>query len=148
MNEIGPEVALSEFGIDTLHETMPNGEKRFRLRRDTGDGYVLTVSGDHGAWQSSHYHEHISEYYLVEREWIAIASINPVKHALEIEFIREGATFCVAPNVPHNVYLPSGAIVHTIKMNSQIPSDWIPAPELDELTKKICEAELMEVSHF
>ena len=50
----------------------------------------------------------------------------------------------VPPRVPHNVYLPSGAKIHTVKVGSKRPDDWISEPELDAMVLGICEAELLK----
>ena len=43
-----------EFGIQPVHHQMDNGELRFRLTRDTGSSYILTLSAEQSGWQSSH----------------------------------------------------------------------------------------------
>ena len=60
----GAELA-DEYGIETHHERMPNGELRFRLYDRDGNGYVHHRRPD-GAWQNSHYHHQIRETYIVE----------------------------------------------------------------------------------
>lgn len=141
---ISTDRALSEFGISCLHEEMPNGERRFRLGRESGGGYVLTLSGKRGAWQNSHFHKHISEFYLVESQWLAMAFLDVDDKSFKLSFLRQGESCLIKPYVPHNVFMPSGGTVHTIKMNSVVVGDWFPSCELDAITKLISERQLHE----
>ena len=54
-----------EYGIETHHERMPNGELRFRLHGKDGSGYVRVISGPRGAWQNSHYHQQIRAHCIL-----------------------------------------------------------------------------------
>lgn len=134
--------AAIEFGISQHHEQMANGECRFRLKQKSGSGYIFTISGDDGGWQKSHSHRHITEIYMVEAGWMAIAmSENGVT---SIAVYREGDVVQVNPRVPHNAYLPKGACIHTVKVGSQDPHDWIPEPQLDDEVCNVPESELLD----
>ena len=43
MRKLTDEEALT-YGIQPIHHQMDNGEQRFRLTRDTGSSYILTLS--------------------------------------------------------------------------------------------------------
>ena len=47
----------------------------------------------------------------------------------------------------HNIYLPKGAIIHTVKHGStgEGQVDWIPEKILDELTKAFSESEILRL---
>ena len=51
----------------------------------------------------------------------------------------EGEFFVSHPMVPHNVYMFSNAITHTIKFGDCSKNDWNECKELDEKIKKITE---------
>jgi hypothetical protein len=54
MRQISPEEAEKNYGIKTKHNEMDNGQLRFRLEKDDGTKYVLTIEGNNRAWQDSH----------------------------------------------------------------------------------------------
>ena len=118
-----------EFGIQPVHHQMDNGELRFRLTRDTGSSYILTLSAEQSGWQSSHVHHQKREFYSVEQGWIVIA----LRQADQLTFRRLGPddSFMLPPGLPHNVYLSEGTVLHTVKYGS-VDADWEAAPELDE----------------
>ncbi|MBS4194199.1 hypothetical protein [Lederbergia citri] len=53
-------------GIDLNFEIMNNGEERYRLVSSDGSSYCRTVGSRIGAWQNSHYHKSVSEFYVVQ----------------------------------------------------------------------------------
>jgi len=138
---VSSEVASNDFGISELHERMPNGEYRFRLMHKSGNGYVMTVAGDEGAWQKSHSHQSISEVYVVEEGWMAFASMPPGSVEPRIEIFREGSVVQSKPSVPHNIYLPRDARIHTIKIGATGVDDWVAEPHLDERVLHLKEPE-------
>ena len=142
--EISQSRAEREFGVSQRHEVMANGECRFRLTQSSGSGYILTISGEAGGWQRSHSHEFLTEIYIVERGWMALARSEPRHSQPVIEIYSAGDLTTVAPGVPHNVFLPSGTEVHTIKVASKVAKDWIAQPQLDELVLGITEADLRQ----
>ena len=118
-----------EFGIQPVHHQMDNGELRFRLTRDTGISYILTLSAEQSGWQSSHVHLRKREFYIVEQGWIVLA----LRQSEQLTFRRLGPndSFMLPPGLPHNVYLSEGSVLHTVKYGSA-DADWEAAPELDE----------------
>ena len=118
-----------EFGIQPVHHQMDNGELRFRLTRDTGSSYILTLSAEQSGWQSSHVHLRKREFYIVEQGWIVLA----LRQSEQLTFRRLGPndSFMLPPGLPHNVYLSEGSVLHTVKYDSA-DADWEAAPELDE----------------
>lgn len=118
-----------EFGIQLVHHQMDNGELRFRLTRDTGSSYILTLSAEQSGWQSSHVHLRKREFYIVEQGWIVLA----LRQSEQLTFRRLGPndSFMLPPGLPHNVYLSEGSVLHTVKYGSA-DADWEAAPELDE----------------
>ena len=118
-----------EFGIQPVHHQMDNGELRFRLTRDTGSSYILTLSAEQSGWQSSHVHLRKREFYIVEQGWIVLA----LRQSEQLTFRRLGPndSFMLPPGLPHKVYLSEGSVLHTVKYGSA-DADWEAAPELDE----------------
>ena len=118
-----------EFGIQPVHHQMDNGELRFRLTRDTGSSYILTLSAEQSGWQSSHVHLRKREFDIVEQGWIVLA----LRQSEQLTFRRLGPndSFMLPPGLPHNVYLSEGSVLHTVKYGSA-DADWEAAPELDE----------------
>ena len=90
-----------EFGIQPVHHQMDNGELRFRLTRDTGSSYILTLSAEQSGWQSSHVHLRKREFYIVEQGWIVLA----LRQSEQLTFRRLGPndSFMLPPGLPHNV---------------------------------------------
>ena len=60
-----------------------------------------------------------------------------------IEIHRSGSVVQSRPGVPHNVYLPAGARIHTVKIGATSQSDWRPEPALDALVNDLSETELL-----
>ena len=92
----------------------------------------MTVAGDEGAWQKSHSHQSISEVYVVEEGWMAFASMPHGSVEPRIEIFSEGSVVQSKPSIPHNVYLPRGARIHTVKIGAKGGNDWVAEPQLDE----------------
>ena len=107
-----------EFGIQPVHHQMDNGELRFRLTRDTGSSYILTLSAEQSGWQSSHVHLRKREFYIVAQGWIVLA----LRQSEQLTFRRLGPndSFMLPPGLPHNVYLSEGSVLHTVKYLSLI----------------------------
>jgi hypothetical protein len=107
--------ALDEHGISVAHGRMPtNGELRFRLNCTDGTAYIRTQtsSSDEG-WQNPHYHNVLRETYIVEKGWVGYAeSRNGV---VEQHRYEAGSVFTTEPAVAHNIFMPRGAVIHTVK---------------------------------
>jgi mannose-6-phosphate isomerase-like protein (cupin superfamily) len=121
MHPISSDEANSQHGITTFHNEMPNGEFRFRLKKNDGTAYIRTEAGKQGAWQKSHFHRHVSETYIVEIGWIACASkIDSVRR---IEIFKPGDLFTTEPGVIHNVYMSANSVIHTVKHGQAVDED-------------------------
>jgi hypothetical protein len=143
LRDISPEEAQTN-GIFTYHSLMDNGERRYRLSCEDGSSYSRTVAGDAGAWQSSHYHEWVVEYYMVQSGWVVYAALAADQTA-SFTRVEAGGSFEVKPGVQHNLYLSANSIVHTVKFGEAEGIDWFAAPDLDVLTVSRTEQELQEL---
>jgi hypothetical protein len=92
---------LAENKIIISHRIMPNGEHRFKLAKEDGAGYIRTEASKNGAWQKSHYHENLKETYIVQKGWIAYATI--INDRCNIELYKEGELFTTQPTIIHNI---------------------------------------------
>ncbi len=127
MTEISIKAAESAHGIACSHELMENGERRFRLRKSDGTAYIRTEASTSGGWQRSHYHASVQETYIVQKGWMAFAEL--IEDALSLKIYRENESVTSRPNVIHNVYLPSEAVIHTVKHGVADGDDRITGPE-------------------
>ncbi len=131
-----------EFGMAAIKdELMPNQEFRFRRMHQDGSGYIRTQAGDEGAWQNSHFHLGVKEIYAVQSGWMAIVELRDGQPVWRI--LREGDTVTTEIGVAHNVYLPVGAAIHTVKFGRTQGPDWHACPELDALTKGVGESDIL-----
>jgi len=141
MREITDQEAATRYGITTHHEDM-NNERRFRLTKSDGTAYVRTEAGA-GGWQRSHYHRNIRETYIVQEGWMAHARLNEGKR--EISVYRSGELFTTQPNFVHNVYLPAGAVIHTVKHGAAAGQDRVEdetTERFDEMTRGLTEEQI------
>ena len=132
---IPPGLAKAQHGISALHHEMENHELRFRLKHTSGSAYILTKATAGSGWQKSHYHEVVRETYIVESGWMAFAEL--LDGWMRVRIFANGAVLTTQPNVVHNVYLPDGAIIHTVKHGGGEGDDRHTdgdAPALDLLT--------------
>lgn len=136
--EISPEEARAQFHATTAHGRMPNGEVRLRLTSGDGGGYVKTIQPNAGAWQNSHSHQSLTETYVVQAGWIAIAELEG--GALTLRLYLPGDVVSTRPGVAHNVYMSAGAVTHTIKNGGA--ADWRPEPKLDALVSHLTEGDI------
>lgn len=112
--EVPPREAEERFGIRTYHNQMPNGEYRFRLLcGQDKTAYIRTQAAEGGAWQQAHFHERVTETYIVQSGWMGACELTNGFYCYRI--FRENEIFTTNIGVVHNIYLPSGAIIHTIK---------------------------------
>jgi hypothetical protein len=135
--DIPPSLALERFGISTEHTEMPNGEKRFRLTDQRGLGYVMTVAGSEGGWQNSHYHKLLIETYIVQEEWLGVATLADDGELL-LQRLSVGEVWSAGLGIAHNIYMPCGSISHVVKHGKKGVGDWHTnslTEKLDRLTK-------------
>lgn len=139
---IGAAEAEERFGVRARHEVMENGELRFRLIGNDGNAYIRTTTTI-GGWQRSHSHQRTYETYIVEAGWIAFATLAQASGDMVVEVHDSGSVFTTPLNVPHNVYLPAGATIHTVKHgSSDAAPDWQASDELDRLTRHLSEEKI------
>lgn len=143
----------NELGITCNHEVMPNGESRNRMNFQNGDvagnAYILTSREhcDDGGWQNSHYHKWVLETYIVQKEWMASAILD-FTGALMVTVHEAGDVFTTELGQDHNVYLPSGAVIHTVKHGKTDGGpDWHASPKLDALTKHLSETDIHDFEY-
>jgi hypothetical protein len=144
---IAAEFAKENFGIVTNHECMENGELRFRLIGSDGNGYALTVASGSGAWQNSHSHASFQEMYIVESKWMALATANPLGGGPCIQILTEGQSVITPLGQIHNVYLPSKAVIHTVRFGNRSANPrWEGCPSFDEETKSLSESQILALA--
>jgi hypothetical protein len=121
---------------------MENGEKRFRFKMPDGTAYIRTEAGEVGAWQNAHHHKGVRETYIVQDGWMAYAECR--NDAFYFEVCGEGRVFTSEPGIDHNVFLPAGAVIHTVQHGHAVGNpekknnDWFPSSaEFDEWSKSI-----------
>lgn len=138
-------------GVESRSRLMDNGEYRDSLTvgGNHGIGYILTTmppdSG--GGWQNAHYHRKAMETYVVQKGWIASALLLVPNGDPVFRIFREGAVFTTLPMQAHNVYMPAGAVVHTVRHGDVTgEKDWFASEELDWFTKPITEANLVRLA--
>ncbi len=134
-------IEFREQGIVINGEEMPNGELRFRMIDRDGNGYIRTETAV-GGWQNSHSHKALCETYVVEQGWMGFAEFLDGK--MKLSLLSKGETVTTPIGMYHNVYLPSGAIIHTVKHGGASgAADWTPCTHLDELSKLVREDEIL-----
>jgi hypothetical protein len=110
---------------------MDNGELQFRLRAPDGAAYIRTEAGVESAWQNAHAHKGIRETYIVERGWLVAAEAH--QQHKTVRLYLPGAIFTSEPGVDHNVFLPRGAVIHTVQHGTPVGNperngnDWFPS---------------------
>lgn len=134
-----------ELGIETLHQLMDNGERRFRLISSDGTSYIRTEAPNEGGWQNSHFHKELTELYVVQSGWLVFAELSS-EGKLSLRRMVQGDSILVNPFIHHNLYMSPRTVTHVIKFGSNVTQpDWFPSSELDKLTKYIAESELLKV---
>lgn len=136
------ENSVAPFRIET--ETMPNGELRVRLVSPDGNNYIRTQAGCNGGWQNAHYHDTIRETYVVENGWMAYATENQGGLSVSVLWAHDIVT--TQPREPHNIYLPVGAVIHTIKHGSTSAKDWMPHSRLTGACATLSEKRIHELA--
>jgi hypothetical protein len=135
-------------GLDMASKEMPNGEERYSVKMLDGSGWILTLAGETGGWQNAHYHKGVRETYIVQFGWLAFATCD--EHSVyHLNIYRPGGVVTATPGEQHNVYLPSGALVHTVKHGASVGNpakkgnDWWDArPNFDQWSKSLDEQEI------
>lgn len=143
MNTEFSEQKYGETGVKTSFEQMANGEQKYKMISEDGSYYCRTVASSQGAWQNSHVHIRLTEFYVVQSGWIAYASYGD-DQVFSIRVMREGEHIIVQPGVHHNIYMSAHSTIHTIKHGLNTSSDWMASPELDRLTQSVTEKELLQ----
>ena len=141
--------ALNAAGVAVASQVMDNGEARHRMMCEGNkQGYILTVAGSEGGWQNAHYHGGNREFYAVVTGWMAFADIYEGQPRIRVIGPDDGEV-CSQPGVPHNVYLPPGGAIHTVKWGTAVGNpekngaDWFPAPEdFNAWTKSLAEDDI------
>ena len=132
--------ALEKHSVFTKHEQMSNGEYRFRLVSKDGSSYIRTVA-ERGSWQNSHHHNVVRETYIVQCGWMVIAQRLEGRRLL-YRLRPPGGIITTTPLIVHNVYLPSGAVIHTVKHGSTMEFDWHADEEFDSMTNELSEQDI------
>ena len=136
-----PTDLAGELGVSTSHSRMDNGELRYRLVAEDGSSYIRTEASADGGWQNSHYHKSVSETYIVQAKWIALAERDG--DDMRLWTMQAGDVYTTRIGVSHNAYLPSHAVLHTVKHGEGGEGgDWFSDPVLDSLTQHLSEAEI------
>ncbi|PWW40827.1 MULTISPECIES: cupin domain-containing protein [Paenibacillus] len=134
---------LGPDNVITTFEQMANGERKYKMVSADGSYYCRTIASSQGGWQNSHFHNHITEFYVVQSGWIAYANFAN-DQTLEIRVMGEGDHIIVEPGVHHNLYMSANSVIHTIKYGLNTHSDWSASPELDSVTQALMESELLQ----
>ncbi|MBU9721288.1 MULTISPECIES: hypothetical protein [Bacillaceae] len=135
-------------GINIDFEKMENGEKRYRLMSSDGSYYCRTVAAETGAWQNSHYHKRVTEFYVIQSGWIVYAEIG-LNEDVDFRFLKDGESIFVKPFVHHNLFLSPHTIIHTIKYGGEGSEiDWFPSKELDHFIKNLSENDLKDLIKY
>jgi hypothetical protein len=111
--QISEEEARS-LGIETVHQEMDNGERRFRLVCSDGSSYIRTEATNESGWQNSHYHKQLIELYVVQSGWIVFAELSPNGEII-MKYLDQGSDITVSPLVHHNIYMSPFTVTHVIK---------------------------------
>ena len=121
---------------------MPNGELRFRLINSDGNNYIRTEASKTSGWQKAHKHNNLQETYIVEKGWMALA--EKVGESIEISLFSQNEVVTTMQNVVHNVYLPSHAVIHTVKHGNQVEKDYHPNDEFTDRCRALSEDMLLK----
>jgi hypothetical protein len=146
MREISPEEAKAKYEIFTRHhELEPGGERRFRLYKSDGTGYIRTEHSEAvGKWQEGHWHEKVMETYVVQCGWIGFAEL--IDGALRVQILKEGEIVTTRPGISHNVYMSNGAAIHTVKHGIGKGEDRIGDKNITQMTKVKSESEIQALA--
>lgn len=124
---------FEEFDLKINVQVMDNKEKRTRIICDDNTVFGRTEQSETSSWQNAHYHNNLLEMYIVQKGYIVLA----LKKDEEIMYkkLTENQYYNVETMTSHNVYMPSGSVMHTIKYGNVKEEDWNYDEELDKITK-------------
>lgn len=128
--------ARDKHGITCSHSGAENGELRFRLLKNDGTAYIRTEAPPKGDWQDSHWHKSVMETYIVQSGWMGYAERRDDGEP-EIYLYRAGESFTTPPEIIHNVYLPAGAVIHTVKHGEATGEARLEDSRTDAFTGKV-----------
>lgn len=123
---------------------MDNGEVRHRMKFPDGSAYIRTEAPTEyeTSWQNAHFHMGMGEMYVVQKGWMALATIILYQNVVRV--YREGEFVDIKKDQPHNVFLPRGGVIHTVQYGQPVGNptrkgnDWWPASEdFDLWTKQL-----------
>ena len=138
------------FGFVADGRIMDNLERRFRLRAPDGSAYIRTEVNDDqpGGWQNAHHHKGVRETYIVQKGWIVAVEAHLLRTVVHVYW--PGNIFTAEPGVDHNVYMPRGAVIHTVQHGTPVGNpekngnDWYPATEaFDRSTKALSVVDML-----
>jgi mannose-6-phosphate isomerase-like protein (cupin superfamily) len=139
--QIDTESAARDYGVVASHSLMDNGELRFRLMGSDGNGYIRTVASQLGGWQRAHSHSKYRELYVVETGWMGVAVAGGDTKSPHLSRIGQGEFYVTGLSQVHNVYLPAGAVIHTVKFgSSEADTNWIADEEFTAVTIALSES--------
>ena len=143
---------LEKLGYTSGGEVMPNGERRIRFRAPDDTAYIRTEAGADGGWQNAHFHKGVRETYIVQSGTMIFATIMP-DGSYGIVVYKPGEVVSSEPGTAHNVFLPTGAVIHTVKHGVAVgnpdkgAADWWPADDgFDRWTKNLSERMAFEMA--
>lgn len=130
--EISLKEAQDSYGVEINFGRMKaNYERRFRVASSNDhSAYIRTEASDIGGWQFSHFHLQVVETYIVQNGWMVVAELRDG----EPVFFKfgEGEIYSTPISIVHNVYLPGGSVIHTVKHGQGVKNDWIGAAKSDD----------------
>lgn len=123
-----------------------DGEKRAALRLDDGSSVTLTHRGGKSGWQDAHVHYAVIEHYLVLSGWMGLAiHIKGAGLKYVARYTPAGGFVAIPDGVPHNVYLPQGTVISTVKqvLSQGYGADWEADPALQRFCDEVDERALL-----
>lgn len=126
---------LTRRNINVVNLEMPNGEFRFKTKWDDNSGVNITTIEGKSEWQNAHFHRYTKELYAVQKEKIIIAIQNN-DGSVNYNVLNKGDILLIEPMTNHNIYMCENAMIYTIKFGDAREQDWIPAEELDKISKE------------
>jgi len=129
-------------------EMTETGEIRVRVINPDGSAYTMTMLPEDqpGGWQQSHWHQGVEELYCVQKGMIGYARLNN-SGELVLSLHCAGDLFMTKPRTAHNVYMFSGAVIHTVKCGDCThKGDWKKSIELDVILRLVTEDDLLALS--
>jgi|GEM_PF-3193128 len=135
--------AFAAAGLE-LGRKEDDDEVRHSVSLPDGSKWIVTRS-KRPHWQNAHFHKGLTETYVVQQKWMVAATHwngLPLKRPNSVQKFNKSKIVSFAPGLQHNIYLPEGALIHTIKTgkavsnpDKQSGADWWEAEDLDVWTK-------------